>query len=84
MALNEVFDVLYVVGIQHYIIIDNSWGIGNLICIDDESFDLCPASRLRRTELIMSAEVRRQPRNPACGVTSSAKSLPLSFIALKI
>ena len=75
MALNEVFDVLYVVGIQHYIIIDNSWGIGNLICIDDESFDLCPACRLRRTEPIMSAEVQRQPRNPACGVTSSAKPI---------
>ena len=78
MALNEVFDVLYVVGIQHYIIIDNSWGIGNLICIDDESVDLCPACRLRRTEPIMSAEVRRQPRNPACGVTSSAKPITYS------
>jgi hypothetical protein len=30
MALNEVFEMLYMVDILYYTVIDDDWGIGNL------------------------------------------------------
>jgi hypothetical protein len=40
MTLNGIVTILYVFDIQIYTVIDNSWGIGELICKNGDSFEL--------------------------------------------